>query len=245
MPESMALILIAPQDPLPSRAAWLAASAIESTSAGLRITVQGSYGVCELATSLLGAFNADNLLAALGVLLSWNFDLASAARALEHVKAPPGRMERFGGGPSRPLVIVDYAHSPDALAKALAAARAHCTGELWCVFGCGGERDPGKRPLMSAAAEANADHLIVTDDNPRGEDPDRIVADMLAGLRNPGRVVVERDRRAAIARAVREARAGDAVLIAGKGHEDYQIVGSQRLPFSDRVVAATLVGQAS
>jgi UDP-N-acetylmuramoyl-L-alanyl-D-glutamate--2,6-diaminopimelate ligase len=235
------LLLIAPQDPVPARARWLAASAVESGSEGLRVAVQGSWGACELRSPLLGAFNADNLLAALAVALAWGFDLEDAAGALARVTAPPGRMERFGGGTRLPLVIVDYAHSPDALAKALAAARAHCRGELWCVFGCGGERDAGKRPVMGAVAEAHAERVIVTDDNPRGEDPAHIVAGILAGLRRPERVLVERDRRAAITRAVRGARAGDVVLVAGKGHEDYQILGPQRVPFSDRALVAALV----
>ena len=136
------LVLIAPQDPIPGRARWLAASAVESDASGLRLAVQGSFGACELRSPLLGAFNADNLLAALGVLLLWGFGLAESASALSRVAAPPGRMERFGGTAGHPLVIIDYAHSPDALAKALAAVRAHCRGEIWCVFGCGGDRDP-------------------------------------------------------------------------------------------------------
>jgi UDP-N-acetylmuramoyl-L-alanyl-D-glutamate--2,6-diaminopimelate ligase len=208
----------------------------------LAFSVRGSFGAGELRTRLLGAFNADNLLAALGVLVLWGFGMEDAAGALSRVVAPPGRMERFGGGPGHPLVIVDYAHSPDALAKALAAARAHCRGELWCVFGCGGDRDPGKRPQMGAIAEAHAEHVIVTNDNPRTEDPARIVADILAGMRMPEQAIVERDRRAAIASALHSARPGDAVLVAGKGHEDYQIIGAQRLAFSDRAVIAGLLG---
>jgi UDP-N-acetylmuramoyl-L-alanyl-D-glutamate--2,6-diaminopimelate ligase len=241
VPASTALVLVAPQDPLPARAHWLAASSIESDAAGLRLAVTGSYGDCELRTRLLGAFNADNLLVSLGVLLLWGFDLDAAANALARVDAPPGRMERFGGSGGRPLVIVDYAHSPDALAKALAAARAHCRGELWCVFGCGGERDPGKRPMMGAIAEQHAEHVVVTDDNPRGEDGNGIVAAILSGMQAPRRAVVERDRRAAIRHALRAARPEDAVLVAGKGHEDSQIVGARRLPFSDRAVVAALL----
>jgi UDP-N-acetylmuramoyl-L-alanyl-D-glutamate--2,6-diaminopimelate ligase len=244
VPEATGLVLVAPQDPLPPRAQWLAASSIESDAEGLRVAVTGSFGNCELRTRLLGAFNADNLLVSLGVLMLWGFDFQDAAAALAQVAPPPGRMERFGGHHGRPLVIVDYAHSPDALAKALAAARAHCRGELWCVFGCGGDRDPGKRPLMGAIAEEHAEHVVVTDDNPRGEDGDAIVSAILAGMRDPARAVVERDRRAAIRHAMHAARPGDAVLVAGKGHEDYQIVGARRLAFSDRAAVEALLEEA-
>ena len=136
------------------------------------------------------------------------------------------------------MVIVDYAHTPDALEKALAAARAHCAGAVSCVFGCGGERDRGKRPQMGATAERCADHVIVTDDNPRGEDGARIVAEIVAGMRGQPRVV--RRRGEAIRMAVEGAGAGDVVLVAGKGHEDYQIVGNERQPFSDREYVAAL-----
>ena len=243
--DATALVLVAPQDPVPPRAQWLAASSVESDGDGLRVAVTGSVGRCELRTRLLGAFNADNLLVSLGVLLCWGFDLDAAARALSGVSAPPGRMERFGGRGGRPLVIVDYAHSPDALAKALAAARAHCRGELWCVFGCGGERDPGKRPMMGAIAEEHAEHVVVTDDNPRGEDGDAIVSAILAGMCAPGRAVVERDRCAAIRHAMHAAGADDAVLVAGKGHEDYQITGARRLAFSDRAVVQALLEESA
>jgi UDP-N-acetylmuramoyl-L-alanyl-D-glutamate--2,6-diaminopimelate ligase len=240
VPARTELVLVSPQDPVPARARWLAAAAVAGSEAGLRIDVRGSFGECVLRSPLLGAFNADNLLAALGVLLAWGHPLADAAGALAAARPPPGRMERFGGG-AAPLVVVDYAHTPDALAKALAAVRAHCTGEVWCVFGCGGERDPGKRPLMGAVVEQHAEHVIVTNDNPRGEEPARIVADILAGMRAPERALVELDRRAAIERAVRDARAGDAVLVAGKGHEDYQTIGTRRIPFSDRAIVAGLL----
>ncbi len=147
--------------------------------------------------------------------------------------------------PSGALAVVDYAHTPDALAKALAAVRAHARGRVFVVFGCGGERDPGKRPLMGETAERLADRVIVTDDNPRGEDADGIVAMILRGIRRPGDVLVERDR-GARDRARRSPRrvAGDAVLIAGKGHEDYQIVGGERRHFSDRECLAAHSGVA-
>jgi len=153
-----------------------------------------------------------------------------------------GRMNRLGGGVSDdgvrlPLVVVDYAHTPDALEQALASLRAHTAGRLVCVFGCGGERDRGKRPQMAAAAEQGADAVVVTDDNPRGEDGDAIVADILAGFRDAAAVTVERDRAAAIGRAVGIAGPGDIVLVAGKGHEPYQEIDGVRHPFDDRDVA--------
>jgi UDP-N-acetylmuramoyl-L-alanyl-D-glutamate--2,6-diaminopimelate ligase len=146
-------------------------------------------------------------------------------------------MEAFGGRDALPLAIVDYAHTPDALAKALRAARRHCRGRLRAIFGCGGDRDPGKRPMMGRIAAELADELVVTDDNPRSEPPGRIVADVLAGI--PGGVAarVEHDRASAIRTTLEGSGAEDVVLIAGKGHEEYQIYGSERRPFSDQSVA--------
>ncbi len=207
---------------------------------GLRLHVRSSWGEGELATRLLGRFNAANLLAVLGVLLGIGLPFNDALRRLEAVTTVPGRMERFGGD-GRALVVVDYAHTPDALAQALAALREHCSGRLSCVFGCGGERDSGKRPLMGEVAEAFADDLVVTDDNPRREDGDRIVREILAGLRRPERALVERRRPQAIAVALARSRPGDVVLVAGKGHEDYQQVGDLKLPYSDRETVAQLL----
>jgi UDP-N-acetylmuramoyl-L-alanyl-D-glutamate--2,6-diaminopimelate ligase len=140
---------------------------------------------------------------------------------------------QLAGGDPLPLAIVDYAHTPDALENALRAARAHCRKRLHCVFGCGGDRDRGKRSQMGRIAEALADALYVTDDNPRSEDPRRIVADILEGLTEPRRAKILHDRATAIAAAVNAAGAGDVVLVAGKGHEDYQVVGRHRRAFSD------------
>jgi UDP-N-acetylmuramoyl-L-alanyl-D-glutamate--2,6-diaminopimelate ligase len=161
-----------------------------------------------------------------------------ALTRLARTATVPGRMERLGGESGQPLTVIDYAHTPHALEQVLNALREHGgRNRLWCVFGCGGDRDPGKRPLMGAAAERWADRVIVTDDNPRTEDPERIVSGILAGMQRPEAATVIRDRRAAIFHALVEARAGDIVLIAGKGHEDYQIVGTERFPFSDREAA--------
>ena len=187
-----------------------------------------------LKSPLWGHFNAENLLVAAGILLGYGWPLPRVISALAGCAAPPGRMERVSGAPA---VLVDFAHTPDALTKALAAVREHCTGNVWCVFGCGGDRDRGKRAAMGAAAVTGADRIIVTDDNPRTEDPQQIIADILAGIGSLDRLQVVPDRAAAIERAVRLAGPDDAVLVAGKGHETVQIVGVSKLPFSDVNVA--------
>jgi UDP-N-acetylmuramoyl-L-alanyl-D-glutamate--2,6-diaminopimelate ligase len=169
--------------------------------------------------------------------------LQQALVALAACVAPPGRMEAFGGG-AQPLALVDYAHSPDALGKVLDAARAHARGRVFCVFGCGGDRDPGKRPLMGAVAEARADVVVLTDDNPRSEESGAILGQILAGVGEPGAVHVIADRAEAIHFALMEAEAGDVVVIAGKGHEDYQLVGAETRPFSDRAVVLDALGVA-
>src|SRR6202022_2005728 len=205
-------------------------------SGGLTIEVDSSFGSVELSVRLMGDFNVDNVLTVLAVLLAWEVPLREAAQALSRVRPASGRMEMFGGRGRSPLAIVDYAHTPDALAKALHAARLHCRGQLRVVFGCGGDRDAGKRPLMGGVAAELADDVIVTDDNPRTEDPVRIVADILAGIPSPSaakaiKTMVEHDRTRAIQTALRRSGPGDVVLIAGKGHEDYQTYGTVRRPF--------------
>src|ERR1700730_5819554 len=211
--------------------------------AGLAIDIESSWGNVGLTVPLIGEFNVDNVLTVLAVLLAWNIPLAQAVTAIEKCRAPSGRMELFGGRAPAPLAIVDYAHTPDALANALRGARLHCRGQLRVVFGCGGDRDTGKRPLMGAAAAELADDVIVTDDNPRTEDPVRIVADILAGIPSPSaakaiKTMVEHDRTRAIQIALRRSGPGDVVLIAGKGHEDYQTYGTVRRPFRDQSVVA-------
>lgn len=220
------------------------AQRVTASPLGLDIALDTSWGRGALHSRLIGAFNVDNLLAVLGELLSAGIALEDAVKALAATQAPPGRMEMLIA-PGKPLAVIDYAHTPDALEKALQAVRAHCLGKLWCVFGCGGERDAGKRPLMGAIAEKFADAVVVTDDNPRGEDGDAIVQAILAGMTAPQSARVERDRATAIEFAVNHANAGDAVLIAGKGHEDYQIVGGATRHFSDREVASAALGRRS
>jgi len=186
---------------------------------------------------LLGRFNVDNLLAVAAVLHALGESDAAIAEVLPRLEPIPGRMNRLGGDDGTPLVVVDYSHKPDPLQQALQSLRGHLRGRMICVFGCGGDRDAGKRPQMARIAEQYADLVIVTDDNPRGEDGDAIVADIVAGFAHPQRVVIERDRGRAIARAVGQAGVDDIVLIAGKGHESYQEVRGVKHPFDDSAVA--------
>ncbi|WP_456374720.1 UDP-N-acetylmuramoyl-L-alanyl-D-glutamate--2,6-diaminopimelate ligase [Thiolapillus sp.] len=205
---------------------------LEQGPQGLVLGLSTSWGQAQIHSRLLGDFNASNLMLVLAVLLAWNVPMEQALARLEQLQTVPGRMQALGGG-MHPLVVVDYAHTPDALGKVLASLRAHCRGELICVFGCGGDRDRGKRPQMGALAEAMADRVIVTDDNPRHEASPAIIADILEGMQQPDNALVEPDRARAIALAMAKARPEDVVLVAGKGHETWQQVGDLRLPFSD------------
>ncbi|MGD9842928.1 MAG: UDP-N-acetylmuramoyl-L-alanyl-D-glutamate--2,6-diaminopimelate ligase [Steroidobacteraceae bacterium] len=215
---------------------------VRLSEAGLQLQLAGSFGAATLRSALLGRFNAENLLAALAVLLGWDVPMSKAVQALEQAVAPPGRMELLSGGNKR--VVIDYAHTPDALQKALQVLKAHCRGQLICVFGCGGDRDPGKRAAMGAIAAAGADQVIVTNDNPRNEDPQQIITAIQAGMGDYP-VIIQPDRALAIEQALAMAHADDMVLIAGKGHEDYQLVGTHTHHFSDReVVQACLSGAA-
>jgi UDP-N-acetylmuramoyl-L-alanyl-D-glutamate--2,6-diaminopimelate ligase len=218
---------------------------------GIRFTFASPLGGGEVRSRLRGEFNVENLAVVLGLLLETGIPADAAAAALAAVEPPPGRLQVVGEG--RPLVVVDYAHTPGALGAVIAALRPHCHGDLWCVFGCGGERDPGKRPLMARAAAA-ADRVVVTSDNPRGEEPEAIIADIMAGTNTAEtadagpehafRVIV--DRREAIAAAVREAAPADCVLIAGRGHERFQLIASGARPFSDAAEArSALAGRSA
>ncbi|HEX3895926.1 MAG TPA: UDP-N-acetylmuramoyl-L-alanyl-D-glutamate--2,6-diaminopimelate ligase [Rudaea sp.] len=217
-------------------AADVRADSIRTSDEGLSFAIETPWGVGQIDSPLLGRFNVYNLLAVAGCLGALGYTFAQIQTALAQLKPVAGRMNRLGGGDA-PLVVVDYAHTPDALEQALTSLRAHTGGDLICVFGAGGERDQGKRPQMGAIAEKLADRLIVTDDNPRGENGDQIVAQILAGLHQRDRARVMRDRNAAIRAAVCEARSGDVVLIAGKGHEPYQEIGGVKHVFDDAVVA--------
>ena len=202
---------------------------------GLRFTVVEGLERQVLQTAMIGDYNVSNLLGVIAALRALGVPLRDAVQVCARLAPVPGRMERLVA-PGQPLVAVDYAHTPDALDKALQAllplARAR-GGQLWCVFGCGGDRDPHKRPLMAAAAESLADRLVLTSDNPRSESAAAILAQMRAGLKRPQAASVLEDRAAAIALAVHEAAAADVVLVAGKGHETTQEIAGVFHPFSD------------
>ena len=217
-------------------AARLMAQEIAHDGPGLAFTVvEGGGASARLRTRLIGLFNVSNLLGVIAGLRTLGVSLADAVRVCAALDPVPGRMQQIARA-GQPLVAVDYAHTPDALVQALAALgplAAERGGQLWCVFGCGGERDAKKRPLMGAAAQRGADRVLVTSDNPRGEDPRAIVHQILQGTIASTRVQAEPDRAQAIAQAIAQAGAADVVLIAGKGHEDYQEVAGRRLPFDD------------
>lgn len=216
-------------------------SALRLGAEGIEFEVRSPWGEGRIRSPLLGAFNASNLLASLAVLLVMKLPMAEACARLAALTTVPGRMERFGDIHHQPLVVVDYAHTPDALQQVLQALRGHCSGRLWCLFGCGGDRDRGKRPLMAAVAERFADQVVVTDDNPRHEDPQQIINEIRAGFAVADEVRVIHDRAAAIAHVIGQARCGDVVLIAGKGHEAFQLVGEQKIPFNDAEVVQGLL----
>ena len=203
---------------------------------GIQLEVQTPGGTTNVKSPLVGDFNAENLLLALGALLAWDISLTDACDALGRCARLPGRMQVFGGDSETPWVIVDYAHTPAALARALENLRRAATNELWCVFGCGGQRDVGKRAAMGSAAAQFANHIVLTDDNPREEDPSVIVADIRLGVPAHPDLWVEHDRARAITDVVGRARAGDIVLIAGKGHETAQWIASGEREFSDSAV---------
>ena len=218
---------------------------LELGAAGMAGTLVSPVGEGAFTTPLVGAFNAMNLLQAVGALLQQGLPLPALLDGLASFNGVPGRMERVrvaSKGVVLPAVVVDYAHTPDGLENALAACRPFSQGRLICVFGCGGDRDRSKRPQMGAIAARLADHVVVTSDNPRTEDPARILEDVVAGIPAGIAVLVEGDRAVAIARAIATADPQDLVLIAGKGHEDYQILGTTKIHFDDREEAAQALG---
>ncbi len=221
------------------RAARLQALDIGYDEQGLRFTVAEGGERHPLATQLIGQFNVANLLGVVAAMRAMGIPLAEAVRACGGLLPVPGRMERLQQ-PGKPVIAVDYAHTPDALDKALQALKplaAQRGGQLWCVFGCGGDRDPVKRPLMAAVAEKNADRVVVTSDNPRTEKPENIISQILLGLSRRECVEVQADRAKAIAGTIAAAAAQDVVLLAGKGHEDYQEIAGVKHPFDDKVHA--------
>jgi UDP-N-acetylmuramoyl-L-alanyl-D-glutamate--2,6-diaminopimelate ligase len=200
---------------------------------GSEISVRSSWGDGHLSIPLPGDFNVANAVIVLALLLNQGVVMQEACEVLSQVNAPPGRMQRVPASSAGPSVYVDYAHTPGALEAAIRALRPHCRGRLWCVFGCGGDRDRGKRPLMAKLAQRRADAVVITNDNPRSEEPASIIADIVSGLSNEDRATVIEDRAAAIAWAISNADSADVILIAGKGHENYQLIGDERRDFSD------------
>lgn len=223
------------------------ATRIRLSLAGLELRLSTPQGEATIKSALLGRFNVYNLLACLAVLLASGIELNAACAVLGQIESASGRMQQLGGG-DRPLVVVDYAHTPDALEKALTTLRdtMPVQGKLYCVFGCGGDRDRGKRPLMGKIATRIADFSIITSDNPRTESPQQIIADIVEGVRevigdNEHHYCVDSDRYCAIAEAIELAQAGDVVLIAGKGHEAYQDIMGVKTTFSDVGIAQQLL----
>lgn len=217
-------------------------TALQLHQQGLTMQVTTPQGCALINAPVLGRFNAYNVLAVLATLLALDVGLQEAVAAIAKIRSVPGRMQQLGGG-EKPLVVVDYAHTPDALEKVLSTLREQVQGKLICVFGCGGDRDAGKRPLMGAVAAKLADSVIVTSDNPRSENPDHIIQQVVSGMTKPP--LIEPDRARAIAQAVCSAGEGDIVLLAGKGHENYQEVAGIKMPFSDVEVAKNALKQSA
>ena len=221
-----------------NRAANIHARELSLDAQGIHFTLDINGETAAVDSPLLGRFNVENLLAVAGVMSACGMPVSKVAELLSQLLPIHGRMNRLGGEGLQPTVVIDYAHTPDALQQALQSLSHHVEGELVCVFGCGGDRDKGKRPQMASVAEMEADHVIVTDDNPRTENGDAIVEDIMEGFANPRTVRVIRDRGLAIATAIEEAGPDDIILIAGKGHEPYQEINGVRHDFDDTVTAS-------
>ncbi|MDQ7050790.1 MAG: UDP-N-acetylmuramoyl-L-alanyl-D-glutamate--2,6-diaminopimelate ligase [Enterobacterales bacterium] len=214
---------------------WIWAEDVNYSLRGIHANIYTPWGSGKLDSPLIGQFNLSNLLLVIAALGSILKDLSPILSALKNVSAAVGRMQTLGNDKT-PMAVVDYAHTPDALDKALTAIREHCVGTIWCVFGCGGDRDTGKRSLMAQVAEKLANRVIVTLDNPRTEDPDNVRKDIFSGFKNPDKIKYIESRKEAIEAALAAAQPNDVVLVAGKGHEDYQIVGKEKLYHSDRQI---------
>jgi len=207
---------------------------------GLGLTVVTGASQFEIQTRLYGRINIPNVLAVFATLQALGFVEDEIAEVLSQVTSAPGRMELISIGESGPGVVVDYSHTPDSLHKALESLREHTSGSLWCVFGCGGDRDAGKRPMMGTVAETLADHIVITDDNPRSESAANIAGDILAGMKT--RPMIIHDRSEAICYAIEHANNHDLVLVAGKGHESTQEICGEFLPMSDREMVSSVLG---
>ena len=223
---------------------YLGYSGVVPGPQGYQLTLHCAQGDYRVTLPLLGEFNIQNVLAAISAMLVLGYNLAELLSVLDKLSTVPGRMELFHF-PQQFSAVIDYAHTPDALQLALQALRAHCPGRLWCVFGCGGDRDRGKRPIMGQLAELSADHVIITADNPRSEDVLAICDDIAAGMSPDAAYQIEPDRKAAIKLALSSAQANDVILIAGKGHETVQIIGSEQRHYDERAYLRQLVTEMS
>lgn len=240
LPDAIAVSLMTK----PQTKQYLYATEVRYSEQGIEIHYQSSWGEGRLQAPLIGEFNATNLMLAFATLLSLGVEKEALDRTANELNPVIGRMELFQTA-DKAKIVVDYAHTPDALEKALCALRVHCEGKLWAIFGCGGDRDKGKRPMMAEIGERFSDRVILTDDNPRSEDSEQIVQDMLKGVSDQKYVQVEHDRFSALSYAVENASPQDIILMAGKGHEDYQIIGDKTIHYSDRESAMTLLEKTS
>jgi len=221
------------------RSLW--AKKVEYSDSGIKLLFDGYWGEGELTVPLIGDFNASNVLLSLATLLSLGFSKLALIEHAPMLQPVIGRMELFQVK-NKAKIVVDYAHTPDALEKALRALRVHCSGQLWVIFGCGGDRDVGKRPMMAEIAERLADKVIITDDNPRNESPQAIFQQMLSGMKHPNFVLTLHDRFQALKTASDSAENDDIILLAGKGHEDYQVLNNETIHYSDRESALKVLG---
>jgi len=219
---------------------YLAYDQLQLTSRGYQFSLHSPSALAQVQLQVLGEFNIQNVLAAAGAMLQLGYSFDAVVTALSQLRSVPGRIEQFYADATQVMAVVDYAHTPDALEQTLIACRHHTQNQLWAVFGCGGDRDKGKRPMMGAIAERLADQVVITADNPRTEDVAAICADIAAGCKT-GHYQIITDRKTAIRQALQQAKAGDLVLIAGKGHEDYQIIGQQVIPYDERAFVQQLV----
>jgi UDP-N-acetylmuramoyl-L-alanyl-D-glutamate--2,6-diaminopimelate ligase len=236
-PETQPLIVFAIKQNVSHFSAFVKANNIQLHTGGVRFTLSTHLGEVEVKSPLLGEFNLENLLAAIAVLIAKKISLTEIAHAVTQVLPIIGRMEVFSAE-NKPTAIVDYAHTPDALANAIKACREHCLGDLWLVFGCGGDRDQGKRKEMGRIAEQGADHIVITNDNPRNEAPELIAQAILSGCKHTERVAVILDRAQAVKSTLAKAKANDIVLLTGKGHEDYIMMGDKKINYNEREIVA-------
>jgi len=212
---------------------FLYATAIKRTSRGVEFILETHQGKVDIQSALMGDFNISNVLAAAAVMLSQGYSLSEVAKAISQLSATLGRMEIFAAA-NLPTSVVDYAHTPDALESALQACKSHCQGKLHIVFGCGGDRDKGKRPLMGAIAEKHANTLVITNDNPRTESPESIAQDILSGCKHPEKATVNLTRKNAVINTIEQSAVNDMILFAGKGHENYIVIGHDEIAYNER-----------